>query len=67
VVLGGSARITANLKRSTLSRGARARIIEAGELRLDTKNFTAWVRGEPLSLRLKEFELLAALASEPGQ
>ena len=25
------------------------------------------VRGEPLSLRLKEFELLAALASEPGE
>ena len=62
-----AARINANLKRSTLSRGARGRIIEAGELWLDTKNFTAWVRGEPLSLRLKEFELLAALASEPGE
>jgi DNA-binding response OmpR family regulator len=62
-----AARINANLKRSTLSRGARARIIEAGELWLDTKNFTVRVRGEPLSLRLKEFELLAALASEPGE
>src|ERR671919_1494896 len=58
-----AARITANLKRSTLSRGARGRIIEAGELWLDTKNFSARVSGEPLSLRLKEFELLAALAS----
>ena len=47
--------------------GDGTRIIEAGELRLDTKNYTAWVRGEPLSLRLKEFELLAALASEPGE
>ena len=62
-----AARINANLKRSTLSRGARGRIIEAGELWLDTKNFTARVRGEPLSLRLKKFELLAALASEPGE
>ncbi|HSL00767.1 MAG TPA: response regulator transcription factor, partial [Rubrobacteraceae bacterium] len=61
------ARINANLKRSTLSRGARGRIIEAGELWLDTKNFTARVSGEPLTLRLKEFELLAALASEPGE
>ena len=62
-----AARINANLKRSTLSRGARGRIIEAGELSLDTKNYTARVRGEPLSLRLKEFELLAALASQPGE
>src|SRR5919112_266225 len=61
------ARINANLKRSTLSRGARGRIIEAGELWLDTKNVSARVRGEPLSLRLKEFELLVALASEPGE
>jgi DNA-binding response OmpR family regulator len=62
-----AARINANLKRSTLSRGARGRIIEAGELWLDTKNVSARVRGEPLSLRLKEFELLVALASEPGE
>ena len=62
-----AARINANLKRSTLSRGARGRIIEAGELSLDTKNYTARLKGEPLSLRLKEFELLAALASQPSE
>src|SRR5215204_3666753 len=61
------ARINANLKRSTLSWGAHGRIIEAGDLLLDTKNFTARLRGEPLSLRLKEFELLRALASQPGE
>jgi DNA-binding response OmpR family regulator len=61
------ARINANLKRSTLSSGVRGRIIEAGELWLDTKNYTARLRGEPLSLRLKEFELLAALASHSGE
>jgi len=62
-----AARINANLKRSTLSWGAHGRIIEVGELWLDTKNFTARLRGEPLPLRLKEFELLAALASQPGE
>jgi len=59
------ARINANLKRSAT--GGRGKILEAGDLQLDTKNFTARVRGEPLDLRLKEFELLAALASAPGE
>lgn len=60
-----SARITANLKRS--STVARGRVIEAGDLELDTKNFTARVKGESISLRLKEFELLAALAASPDE
>jgi DNA-binding response OmpR family regulator len=59
------ARINANLKRSDA--GTRGKILEAGDLQLDTKNFTARVDGEPLPLRLKEFELLAALASAPGE
>jgi DNA-binding response OmpR family regulator len=59
------ARINANLKRSET--GGRGKILEAGDLQLDTKNFTARVAGEPLDLRLKEFELLAALASIPGE
>jgi DNA-binding response OmpR family regulator len=61
------ARINANLKRSTASPGARGKILEAGDLWIDTKNFTARVKGEPLFLRLKEFELLVALASQPGE
>jgi DNA-binding response OmpR family regulator len=59
------ARINANLKRS--EPGGRGKILEAGDLQLDTKNFTARIKGEPLDLRLKEFELLAALASAPGE
>jgi DNA-binding response OmpR family regulator len=59
------ARINANLKRS--EPGGRGKILEAGDLQLDTKNFMARVGGEPLDLRLKEFELLAALASAPGE
>ena len=61
------ARINVNLKRSTASLGSRGRILEAGDLWLDTKNFTAQVKGKPLNLRLKEFQLLAALASQPGE
>ncbi|QYJ15820.1 Transcriptional regulatory protein WalR [Rubrobacter xylanophilus DSM 9941] len=59
------ARIHAHLKRSEA--GQRGRILEAGDLSLDTKNFVARVGDEPLRLRLKEFELLAALASDPGE
>src|ERR671916_3365827 len=61
------ARINANLKRSIGSPGMRGKILEFGDLWLDTKNFTARLKGEPLDLRLKEFELLAALASRPGE
>jgi DNA-binding response OmpR family regulator len=59
------ARINANLKRGETS--PRGKVIEAGDLRLDTKNFTAQAGGEPLELRLKEFELLAALAATLGE
>jgi DNA-binding response OmpR family regulator len=59
------ARINANLRRVGV--GQRGKILEAGDLQLDTKNFTAHIKGEPLALRLKEFELLAALASAPGE
>jgi len=61
------ARITANLKRRTTPPGARGKIIDAGDLKLDTKNYTAQVKSEPLDLRPKEFELLAALAACPGE
>ena len=61
------ARINANLKRSTTLQEGRGKILEAGDLRLDTKNFTTHVKDEPLNLRLKEFELLASLAERPGE
>src|SRR5215207_4375051 len=61
------ARINANLKRSALSLGTRGKILESGDLWLDTKNFTARVKDEPLNLRLKEFELLIALAARPDE
>ena len=59
------ARLNANLKRSET--GHRGRILEVAELKIDTKNYTASIEGEALELRLKEFELLAALASSAGE
>lgn len=59
------ARINANLKRSNA--GHRGRILEAGDLQLDTKNYVARINGEPVPLRLKEFELLATLAAADGE
>ena len=41
--------------------------MEAEDLWLDTKNFSATLKGEPLRLRVKEFELLAALAADAGE
>ncbi len=61
------ARINANLKRSAPSLGTRGKILEAGDLWLDTKNFSARVKDEPLNLRLKEFELLVALATRSDE
>jgi DNA-binding response OmpR family regulator len=64
------ARINANLRRSSslASPSPRGKILEFGDLWLDTKNFAAYLKGEHLmNLRLKEFEVLAALASKPGE
>lgn len=61
------AKISANTERGAPYAGARPGIIKAGDLKLDTENCAATVRGEPLNLRLKEFEVLAALAARPGE
>ena len=34
---------------------------------MDARNFRAWLNGESIDLRVKEFELLAALASRAGE
>jgi DNA-binding response OmpR family regulator len=61
------ARVRANLRRvrerATLNT---ERTIEVGDLVLEPSEFRAQVGGEPVRLRLKEFQLLLALASHPG-
>ncbi len=61
------ARVRANLRRvrerETLSRDT---VIEMGDLRVDPGAFRAEVAGSPARLRMKEFQLLFTLASNPG-
>ncbi len=59
------ARINANLKR-TLKKANKPSTIEIGDLRLDLTKHTVEVNGKEIRLRLKEFQLLTVLASEPG-
>ncbi|HZD60041.1 MAG TPA: response regulator transcription factor [Anaerolineae bacterium] len=58
------ARIRANLKR-TLKKVGGPPILEIGDLRLDLTKHTVEVAGKEVHLRLKEFQLLTVLASEP--
>jgi DNA-binding response OmpR family regulator len=58
------ARIRAHLR--TRRTAGNQRILEVGDLRLDTKNYTTWVKGERIELRPQEFRLLAALARSLG-
>lgn len=61
------ARVRANLRRvkerALLEHQA---LIEAGDLVIEPSQLRASVAGTPVKLRLKEFQLLLALAKEPG-
>jgi DNA-binding response OmpR family regulator len=61
------ARVRANLRRvrerSVLEQ---QEIVRAGDLVLEPSQFRASVAGTPVKLRLKEFQLLLALATNPG-
>jgi len=60
------ARIRAVLRRH-LPEGAAAGSVEAGGLRLDWKQRRAQLKGKPLKLQPKEFEILYLLASHAGK
>lgn len=56
-----SARVKAGIRRSTKYSAppkAEDEIIQIGDLKIDTINFTAWKKGEVIKLTSKEFELL---------
>ena len=62
------ARVRANLRRvRTKETLSDERIIEVGDLVIEPKSFRVSVAGEPVRLRLKEFQLLVALAERQGQ
>ena len=58
------ARVRAHLRRGQST--GNQRILEFGDLRLDTKNYATWVKGEWIDLRPQEFRLLVALAQSLG-
>jgi two-component system alkaline phosphatase synthesis response regulator PhoP len=59
------ARVKAILRRTEVTaRGGRP--IEVGSLRMDPRRREAWVGERRLELRAREFDLLAALARDPG-
>jgi DNA-binding response OmpR family regulator len=58
------ARVRAHLRRAHAT--GYQRILEFGDLRLDTKNYATWVKGEWVDLRPQEFRLLVALAQSSG-
>src|SRR5262249_40355274 len=64
------ARIRATLRRGPTGDADDRRgeeIIEVGDVRLDTGRHEAFVQGEPVSLPLKEFELLELLLANAGR
>jgi len=62
------ARVRANLRRvRTRETLAADRAIEVGDLLIEPKSFRASVAGAPAKLRLKEFQLLHAMAKREGQ
>jgi len=62
------ARVRANLRRVRQRETLAVDVtIEAGDLVLDPKSYKATVAGQPVSLRLKEFQLLLTLARHEGR
>ncbi|MBI5231254.1 MAG: response regulator transcription factor [Coriobacteriales bacterium] len=62
------ARVRANLRRVRTNEVLRDdRVIETGDLFIEPKELRVTVAGKPVKLRLKEFQLLVALASREGQ
>jgi DNA-binding response OmpR family regulator len=68
------ARVKALLRRSRRNGSDRPsesppeeKILQSGELKLDLAGHRAWLRGMPLNLTVKEFELLCLFAANPGR
>ncbi len=61
------ARVKAVLRRSTSGAASSDGVLEAGGIRLDPDRFEVTVRGEPVHLPRKEFELLELLMENAGR
>jgi DNA-binding response OmpR family regulator len=61
------ARLRAVLRRSKTTGGGKHRRVVVGDLEVDSERFQVSVRGKPVDLTPKEFELLATLVEAPGR
>ncbi len=61
------ARVRALIRRGAPSIEAGGETLEIGKLKIDTARRSVTVAGKPVSLRLKEFDLLYAFAKRPGR
>ena len=62
------ARVQAVTRRGRLTAGAdKKRQVKAGDLEIDRERFEVRMKGRPVELTPKEFELLATLAGAPGR
>jgi DNA-binding response OmpR family regulator len=61
------ARIRAVIRRSRPAEAADRVRIKLGDLEIDRRRFEVTMKGRPITLTPKEFELLATLAAEPGR
>jgi DNA-binding response OmpR family regulator len=60
------ARIRSHLRRGSAVTSSNGEPLEVGELRIDRSARRAWLGGEELALRPKEFDLLTLFAANPG-
>lgn len=60
-------RISALLRRKNAAGEEGSEIIDLGDLRIDQKRYEVLLKGTPISLARKEFEILVLLASQPGK
>ncbi len=61
------ARVKAHLRREKRSLQKKSAVLEAGDVRLDLESYDVVVRGEPVSLSLREFQLLGYLCENAGK
>jgi DNA-binding response OmpR family regulator len=61
------ARVRALLRRASPSTEPSGEVLEVGTIRVDTAGRTVAVQGRPVSLRMKEFDLLVTFLKRPGR
>lgn len=60
-------RIAALMRRKSATKDEQEEVIELGDLCIDQKRYEVLLKGKPLTLARKEFEILVLLASQPGK